>query len=141
MEAVEAVLGAEVYLYHFKVVMKDAGTFGNGERGDNGWQWHQARPPLHHTHPPPRPHAPTPTFWVQDWGYWYNDSNRIFPNMASISIALDPATTANGCLELLKGSHRLGRLAHARRDGEQCADPERVALAQQSVSTPFLANT
>ena len=78
---------------------------------------------------------------MQDWGYWYNDSNRIFPDMASISIALDPATTANGCLELLRGSHGLGRLKHERRDGEQCADPERVALAQQSVSTPFLANT
>ena len=38
VEAVEAVLGAEVYLYHFKVVMKDAGTFGDGERGDLPWR-------------------------------------------------------------------------------------------------------
>ena len=30
--------------------------------------------------------------------------------MGSVFLALDPATTANGCLTVLAGSHRMGRL-------------------------------
>ena len=107
VEAVEAVLAAEIYIYHFKLVMKDAETFGDeAGRGENGWLWHQ------------------------DWGYWHNDVFRLYPDMASISIALDPSTTSNGCLEILKGSHMLGRLDHSQELGERVADVERVALVR-----------
>ena len=49
--------------------------------------------------------------WHQDYGYWYNN-RAVAPNMGSCMVALDPATRHNGCLQVLKGSHRLGRLDH-----------------------------
>src|SRR4051812_37376200 len=49
--------------------------------------------------------------WHQDYGYWYNDG-FLFPNMASCMIAVDRANKANGCLQVLKGSHKMGRIEH-----------------------------
>jgi ectoine hydroxylase-related dioxygenase (phytanoyl-CoA dioxygenase family) len=51
--------------------------------------------------------------WHQDYGYWYNQG-FIYPNMMSAFVALDPATIENGCLQVLKGSHSLGRLDHGK---------------------------
>lgn len=73
--------------------------------------------------------------WHQDYGYWYNHG-CLFPDMASCLIAVDQATRANGCLQVLKGSHRLGRINHTtagkQQGGEQQgADPERVEAAIQ----------
>lgn len=55
--------------------------------------------------------------WHQDFGYWYNNG-CLAPDMLSIWIALDPSNKANGCLQVLKGSHALGRLNHIREDGQ-----------------------
>lgn len=55
--------------------------------------------------------------WHQDFAYWYNNS-CLSPNMLSIWIALDKSNKANGCLQVLKGSHILGRLDHVREDGQ-----------------------
>lgn len=68
--------------------------------------------------------------WHQDYGYWYNDS-ILFPHLASCMIAVDRATKANGCLQVLRGSHHLGRINHGRYGGQTGADPARVALAEQ----------
>ena len=47
--------------------------------------------------------------------------------MASCFIMLDKANIENGCLKVLKGSHRVGRISHARSDTpEQTADNERI---------------
>ena len=51
--------------------------------------------------------------WHQDYGYWYNDS-ILFPHLASCMIAVDRATRANGCLQVLRGSHLMGRINHGR---------------------------
>ena len=45
--------------------------------------------------------------WHQDYGYWY-DNGVLFPNLCSVFIAVDPATRANGCLQVLRGSHAHG---------------------------------
>lgn len=66
----------------------------------------------------------------QDYGYWYSDKNRLYPNLASCSVAMDPCTLDNGCLQVLKGSNRLGRLDHVAVDGQTNADPARVALVE-----------
>lgn len=66
--------------------------------------------------------------WHQDYGYWYQNG-CLFPDMASVFIALDPATRENGCLQLLKGSHRMGRVEHGRFGSQTGADPERVEAA------------
>jgi len=47
--------------------------------------------------------------------------------MASVMVALDRATRDNGCLQVLRGSHRVGRVDHGVLPGEQVgADPRRV---------------
>lgn len=63
--------------------------------------------------------------WHQDYGYWY-DQGFAFPRLISASIALDPATTQNGCLEVLKGSHKLGRVTHGRFGTQTGIDPARI---------------
>lgn len=55
--------------------------------------------------------------WHQDFGYWYNNG-CLRPDMLSIYISLDKATKENGCLQVLKGTHALGRLDHVREDGQ-----------------------
>ncbi|MDQ2921309.1 MAG: phytanoyl-CoA dioxygenase family protein, partial [Acidobacteriota bacterium] len=55
--------------------------------------------------------------WHQDYGYWYSNG-CLYPYMGSCLIALDPATTANGCLQVIKGSHLMGRIDHGK-TGEQ----------------------
>ena len=44
-------------------------------------------------------------------------------------VALDPATRANGCLKVVRGSNRLGRLEHQSSGSQLIADPRRVAMA------------
>lgn len=64
--------------------------------------------------------------WHQDYGYWY-DYGCLYPTMGSCFIAVDPATKANGCLQVIPGSHHLGRMNHMKVGGQTGADPERVA--------------
>lgn len=66
--------------------------------------------------------------WHQDYGYWYNNG-CLWPNLASCMIAVDAASTSNGCLQVLKGSHLLGRVEHGPVGEQTGADPERVAAA------------
>lgn len=68
--------------------------------------------------------------WHQDYGYWY-DNGCLFPDMASCMIAVDRAHRGNGCLQVLRGSHKLGRIEHGTYGTQTGADPERVALARQ----------
>jgi ectoine hydroxylase-related dioxygenase (phytanoyl-CoA dioxygenase family) len=66
--------------------------------------------------------------WHQDYGYWYaNDC--LFPYMASCLIAIDRATPENGCLQVIKGSHHMGRIEHGKTAGQTGADMERVGAA------------
>ena len=64
--------------------------------------------------------------WHQDYGYWYMNNYCLWPDLASCMIAIDRATRENGCLQVLKGSHRCGRLDHGKTAGQVGADPERV---------------
>ncbi|UVI27423.1 phytanoyl-CoA dioxygenase family protein [Paenibacillus spongiae] len=63
--------------------------------------------------------------WHQDYGYWYG-GGFIYPNMISVFIALDEATKENGCLRVLRGSHKLGRLEHGRVGQQTGADANRI---------------
>ena len=49
--------------------------------------------------------------WHQDYGYWYNFA-CMFPDMLTVFIAMDPCSPDNGCLQVLRGSHRAGRIDH-----------------------------
>ncbi|NUQ65689.1 MAG: phytanoyl-CoA dioxygenase family protein [Pirellulales bacterium] len=97
VDAMEQLLGGEVYHYHSKLMLKEPLVGG-------AWEWHQ------------------------DYGYWYQNG-CLYPWMASCLIALDRATRANGCLQVLKGSHHMGRVEHGRFGDQTGADPERVRAA------------
>src|SRR5581483_4764364 len=66
--------------------------------------------------------------WHQDYGYWYQNG-VLFPLLCSAFVAVDPATRENGCLQVLKGSHHLGRVDHVLTGDQAGADQERVAQA------------
>lgn len=99
VNAMEQLLGGEVYHYHSKLSAKEPRVGG-------AWEWHQ------------------------DYGYWYQNG-CLFPDMASLFIAIDPCTRENGCLQVLVGSHRMGRIEHGRFGEQTGADPERVARAAE----------
>jgi ectoine hydroxylase-related dioxygenase (phytanoyl-CoA dioxygenase family) len=64
--------------------------------------------------------------WHQDYGYWY-EQGFVFPRMMSAFVALDEATVENGCLQVLKGSHLLGRLEHGKVGQQTGTNTERIA--------------
>ena len=63
--------------------------------------------------------------WHQDFGYWYKNG-VLQPRLASGLIAVDRATKANGCLQVLRGSHLYGRIEHNIAGGQTGADMEFV---------------
>ncbi|MBM4002908.1 MAG: phytanoyl-CoA dioxygenase family protein [Planctomycetes bacterium] len=68
--------------------------------------------------------------WHQDYGYWYHNG-CLAPLLASCLIAVSPSTRANGCLQVLRGSHALGRIDHGRTGEQTGAEMERVEVALQ----------
>jgi ectoine hydroxylase-related dioxygenase (phytanoyl-CoA dioxygenase family) len=66
--------------------------------------------------------------WHQDFGYWYN-YGCLAPDMMSIYVSLDKATRDNGCLQVLKGSHKLGRLNHIRENDQTNVEQEHLEAA------------
>ena len=75
--------------------------------------------------------------WHQDYGYWYNNG-CLYPDLASIAVAVDRATRENGCIEFLRGSHKLGRIDHGQVGGQTGADVERVAAVEQQLEHCYL---
>ena len=68
--------------------------------------------------------------WHQDYGYWYNNG-CLYPDMGSCLIAVDQATKENGCLQVLRGTHRIGRVDHVTVGDQTGADPDRVEWASR----------
>jgi hypothetical protein len=68
--------------------------------------------------------------WHQDYGYWYQNG-VLTPNLCSVSIAVDAATKENGCMQVLKGSHHMGRVDHVLSGDQAGADMERVREAMK----------
>lgn len=68
--------------------------------------------------------------WHQDYGYWYHNG-CLLPDMGSCLIAIDRATQENGCLQVLRGSHHIGRIDHGKTGDQTGADLERVDVALQ----------
>lgn len=74
--------------------------------------------------------------WHQDYGYWYQNG-LLFPDLCSVMIAVDAATKENGCLEVLKGSHRMGRINHVLSGDQAGADLERVSEAEKRLEKVY----
>src|SRR6201995_5664188 len=75
--------------------------------------------------------------WHQDYGYWYMNG-CLFPDMASAFIAVDPNTRENGCLQVLRGSHKMGRVEHGKFGDQPGADPERVENAMKQMELVYV---
>ena len=75
--------------------------------------------------------------WHQDYGYWYQNG-CLYPDMGSAFIAVDPNTKENGCLQILRGSHKLGRVEHGRFGDQTGADPERVKEAAKVMELVYV---
>ncbi|KAK8739687.1 hypothetical protein OTU49_003149 [Cherax quadricarinatus] len=68
--------------------------------------------------------------WHQDYGYWYRNG-CLYPDMTSVFIPIDATDRSNGCLQVLRGSHKMGRVEHLDIADQLGADPERVEQAQK----------
>jgi ectoine hydroxylase-related dioxygenase (phytanoyl-CoA dioxygenase family) len=60
--------------------------------------------------------------WHQDYGYWYKNGFLYPDALISVMLALTEATRENGCLQVLKGSHKMGRFEHNFVGEQQGAD-------------------
>lgn len=87
-----------ISLHHRKFVLKDRESFHppeadqTGKHGGNGFQWHQ-------------------DYWY--WGDYtttgsdaYGGPGRPYPHLAISLVALDHCHRGNGCLQVLRGSHK-----------------------------------
>jgi phytanoyl-CoA hydroxylase len=50
--------------------------------------------------------------WHQDYGYWYKNEFLFPEQMMSVMLAISEANKKNGCLQVLKGTHKMGRIEH-----------------------------
>jgi len=75
--------------------------------------------------------------WHQDFGYWYKNQ-FMFPNqLISVMVALSPANKKNGCMQLIKGSHKLGRLNHGFSGDQMGADMNMVNNALKTMDLVY----
>ena len=74
--------------------------------------------------------------WHQDYGYWY-ENGVLYPDLVSVYIAVDAATQQNGCMKILRGSHKLGRVDHVVSGEQAGADMERVREAMNCLDLVY----
>lgn len=75
--------------------------------------------------------------WHQDYGYWYKNQFMFPDQLISIMVALTPATKENGCLQVIKGSHKLGRVNHGFAGEQVGADMVMVNNALQTMDLVY----
>ncbi|MBK8143212.1 MAG: phytanoyl-CoA dioxygenase family protein [Chitinophagaceae bacterium] len=76
--------------------------------------------------------------WHQDYGYWYKNEFLLPGQMISIMIAITDASKENGCLQVIRGSHKMGRVEHGFA-GEQVGAAQRyVDLALKTMELVYV---
>ncbi|CAH1241570.1 PHYH [Branchiostoma lanceolatum] len=70
--------------------------------------------------------------WHQDYGYWY-ENGCMYPTMGTVWIAVDKADRENGCLKIIPGSHKAGRVDHSHVGDQAGADLERVSQLEKAL--------
>ncbi|HXR85277.1 MAG TPA: phytanoyl-CoA dioxygenase family protein [Hanamia sp.] len=76
--------------------------------------------------------------WHQDYGYWYKNE-FLFPNqMMSVMVAITAANKENGCLQVIKGSHKMGRIEHGFAGEQVGASQHYVDLALQTMELVYV---
>lgn len=67
--------------------------------------------------------------WHQDYGYWYKNEFLFPEQMISVMVAITDANKENGCLQVIKGSHKMGRVEHGTTGQQNGASQKYVDLA------------
>ncbi len=76
--------------------------------------------------------------WHQDYGYWYKNE-FLFPNqLLSVMVAITDANKENGCLQVIKGSHKMGRIEHGFSGEQVGASQHYVDLALQTMELVYV---
>lgn len=76
--------------------------------------------------------------WHQDYGYWYKNQFLYPDQLLSIMIALTKANKENGCLQVIKGSHKMGRVNHGFAGEQVGADMVMVEHALQTMDHVYV---
>jgi ectoine hydroxylase-related dioxygenase (phytanoyl-CoA dioxygenase family) len=75
--------------------------------------------------------------WHQDYGYWYKNQFMFPDQLMSVMVALTAANKENGCLQVIKGSHKLGRVNHGFSGEQVGADMTMVDNALQTMELVY----
>jgi hypothetical protein len=75
--------------------------------------------------------------WHQDYGYWYKNQFLFPDQLISVMVALSKANKENGCLKVIRGSHKLGRLNHGFSGEQVGADMVMVNHALKTMELLF----
>jgi ectoine hydroxylase-related dioxygenase (phytanoyl-CoA dioxygenase family) len=75
--------------------------------------------------------------WHQDYGYWYKNQFMFPDQMVSVMIGLTNADKENGCLQVIKGSHKIGRVNHGFAGEQVGADMEMVNNALKTMPLEY----
>jgi ectoine hydroxylase-related dioxygenase (phytanoyl-CoA dioxygenase family) len=76
--------------------------------------------------------------WHQDYGYWYKNEFLLPEQMMSVMIAITDANQANGCLQVIKGSHKMGRIEHGFAGEQVGASQHYVDLALKTMELAYV---
>jgi ectoine hydroxylase-related dioxygenase (phytanoyl-CoA dioxygenase family) len=76
--------------------------------------------------------------WHQDYGYWYKNEFLFPDQMMSIMVAITDANKENGCLQVIKGSHKMGRIEHGFSGEQVGASQHYVDLALKRMELVYV---
>lgn len=76
--------------------------------------------------------------WHQDYGYWYKNEFLFPDQMISVMVAITEATIENGCLQVIKGSHKMGRIEHGFSGEQVGAAQHYVDLALETMELVYV---
>ena len=76
--------------------------------------------------------------WHQDYGYWYKNEFLFPDQMISVMVAITEANKANGCLQVIKGTHKMGRIEHGFAGEQVGASQHYVDLALKTMELVYV---
>lgn len=76
--------------------------------------------------------------WHQDYGYWYKNEFLFPDQMISVMVAITDANKANGCLQVIKGTHKMGRIEHGFAGEQVGASQHYVDLALKTMDLVYV---
>ena len=76
--------------------------------------------------------------WHQDYGYWYKNEFLFPGQMMSVMVGISEANKVNGCLQVIKGSHKMGRIEHGFAGEQVGASQHYVDLALKTMELIYV---